>query len=56
MELADREGFMRKIRELSGQDGVHDSLVGPKSRPAAVRAPIVAEKRVMTVERRGAGR
>lgn len=29
---------------------------GPKSRPAAVRALIVAMKRVMTVERRSAGR
>jgi hypothetical protein len=31
-------------------------LQGPKSRPAGVRASIVAVKRVMTVERRDAGK
>ena len=52
---AGSEGLMWKMRELPGQDGVHGQS-GPKSRPAAVRAPIVAKKRVMTVERRGVGR
>ena len=28
LELADREGLIRKIRELSGQDGVQDSVRG----------------------------
>ena len=33
LELADREGFIRKIRELPGQDAVVDSDVGPKQWP-----------------------
>ena len=34
------------------QDGVHAACEEPKSRPAGVRASVVAMKRVMTVERR----
>ena len=37
-----------------GQDGVHGE--SPKNRPAGVRASVVAAKRVMTVERRDAGK
>jgi hypothetical protein len=48
------------VSELSretcwGQNGVHGRN-GPKNRPAGVRASIVARKRVMTVERRDAGK
>ena len=39
-----RKGACMKIRELVGQDGVHDSFAFPKSRPPAVRASIVATK------------
>ena len=39
-----RKGACMKIGELVGQDGVHDSFAGPKSRPPAVRASIVATK------------
>ena len=37
------------------QNGVH-GLKGPKSRPAGVRASVVAMKRVMSVEPRDAGK
>lgn len=33
LELADREGFMRTMRELPGQDGVHDTVKGSEEPP-----------------------
>jgi hypothetical protein len=33
LELADRDGFIRKIRELPGQDGVHDTVTGSEEPP-----------------------
>lgn len=35
LELADGEGFIRKIRELTGQDGAKNSDVGSKQRPGS---------------------
>jgi len=52
---AGSEGNMWTMRELS-VTGRCSWPWGPKSRPTAVRAPIVAMKRVTTVERRGVGR
>ena len=52
---AGREGSMGTMRELP-ETGRCSWPRGPKSRPAAVRALIVAMKRVTTVERRGVGR
>jgi hypothetical protein len=35
LELADREGSIRKIRELTGQDGVHDTVKGSEEPPGS---------------------
>ena len=45
-----------KQGDLPGSDGVHVACKGPKSRPAGVRASVVARKRVTTVEPRDAGK
>lgn len=52
---ADHEGIRWTMRELLGTERCSWPR-GPKSHPAAIRAPIVARKRVTIVERRGAGR
>jgi hypothetical protein len=44
------------IRETRRGQAVFMVENGPKSRPAGVRASVVARKRVTTVERRGAGK
>jgi hypothetical protein len=33
LELADREGLIRKIRELPGQDGDRDTVIGSEEPP-----------------------
>ena len=45
-----------KQGDLPGSDGVHAARMGPKSRPAGVRASVVAMKRVTTAEPRDAGK
>ena len=44
LELADREGFMRTIRELSGQDGVHDSMGGSEEPPGSSQSTHSSEE------------
>jgi hypothetical protein len=44
------------IRETRWGQAVFMAESGPKSRPAGVRASVVARKRVTTVERRDAGK
>ena len=44
MELADREGSIRKIRELTGQDAVQNSDVRGKQRPGSSQSTHSSEE------------